>query len=120
MAFSFYDQVVRKTLDPGYRFVAQQLDDWLSVCVPIGGALTEAEVTAFANGLKTYSTDSALALLATTGIANKLRICCPAIVSPAPVGILGDQVRRLTRDPGARRLAGVLDAMRVSCCSNPP
>jgi hypothetical protein len=52
MPSSFYDQVVRKTLDPGYRFVAQQLDGWGSLCTPVGGPLTQAEVAAFANGLK--------------------------------------------------------------------
>ena len=119
MAFSFYDQVVRRTLDPGYRFVAQQLDGWGSLCTPVGGSLSQSEVTAFANGLKTLSTDPALAMLA-TGIADQILNCCPALVSPAMGGIIGNQVRRLTLDPGARRLAGVLDAMRVSCCSNPP
>ena len=119
MAFSFYDQVVRKTLDPGYRFVAQQLDGWGSLCTPVGGSLTQAEVTTFANGLKTLSTDPALAMLA-TGIADQILNCCPAMVAPALGGIFGTQVRRLTLDPGARRLAAVLDAMRVSCCSNLP
>jgi hypothetical protein len=119
MASSFYDQVVRKTLDPGYRFVAQQLDNWGTLCTPIGGALSDAELTTFANGLKTYSTDPALALLV-SGVKDRIVACCPAIVSPSVGGIIGNQVRRLTIDPGARRLAGVLDAMRVSCCSNPP
>ena len=119
MAFSFYDQVVRKTLDPGYRFVAQQLDGWGSLCTPVGGSLTPAEVATFANGLKTFSLDPALTLLV-SGIADRIVLCCPALVSPSVGGIIGNQVRRLTLDPGARRLAGVLDAMRVSCCSNPP
>ena len=119
MASSFYDQVVRKTLDPGYRFVAQQIDNWGTLCTPIGGALSEAELTAFANGMRTYSTDPALALLV-SATATKMVACCPAMVSPLSGGIIGNQVRRLTIDPGARRLAYVLDAMRVSCCSNPP
>ena len=119
MASSFYDQVVRKTLDPGYRFVAQQIDNWGTLCTPIGGALSEAELTAFANGLKVLSTDPALALLV-SGVADRIVACCPAIVSPSEGGIFGNQVRRLTLDPGARRLAAVLDAMRVSCCSNLP
>lgn len=119
MPLSFYDQVVRKTLDPGYRFVAQQVDNWGTLCTPIGGALSEAELTAFANGMKTCSTDPALPLLV-SAIATKLVACCPAMVSPVLGGTIGNQVRALTLDPGARRLAAVLDAMRVSCCSNLP
>lgn len=47
-----------------------------------------------------------------SGIADRIVLCCPALVSPSVGGIIGNQVRRLTLDPGARRLAGVLDAMR--------
>lgn len=119
MPSSFYDRVVRKTLDPGYRFIAQQVDNWGTLCTPVGGSLTQAEVAAFANGLKVLSTDPALALLV-SGVADRIVACCPAIVSPSEGGIFGNQVRRLTLDPGARRLAAVLDAMRVSCCSNLP
>ena len=39
------------------------------------------------------------------GIADRIVLCCPALVSPSVGGIIGNQVRRLTLDPGARRLA---------------
>lgn len=74
----------------------------------MGGSLTPAEVATFANGLKTFSLDPALTLLV-SGIADRIVLCCS--VSPSVGGIIGNQVRRLTLDPGARRLAGVLDAV---------
>lgn len=108
------ERIAQLTIDGGYRRIAATIEEWGSLCIPLGGSIPLDVVAGIATSLATFSRDPALANLAPV-VANLMGNCCPAQVSPV-AGDLTTQVRALTLDPGAVRLASVLDSMRVSCC----
>lgn len=107
-------QVIKATLDPGYRRVAQLLDDWDSGCDCIGGSIPPAQVDAFSNALLTQSLDPALKILA-PALGALMGNCCNAVASPL-LGEVNAMIKLLSLDPGAARLGACIDGMHATCC----
>lgn len=108
-------QVAKLTLDPGYRAVAAIFDGWALDCTCVGGTITPTQIATFAASLKGFSSDPALALIAPV-LANLMGNCCPSVITPT-AGSTTANIRKLTLDPGAARLAMVFDAMALNCCA---
>lgn len=109
-------QVFMATLDPGYRRVAQLLDEWDSGCTCVGGSIPPAQVDAYTNALLTQSLDPALKILA-PALGALMGNCCNAVASPVP-GEVNAMIKLLTLDTGAARLGSCIDAMHATCCDN--
>lgn len=109
-------QVTRATLDPGYRRVAQVLDDWANTCDCVGGSVPAPEIVSYSNDLLKLSLDPALKILA-PALAAAMGNCCNTMV-PAENGATAQVIRRLTLDPGAIRLGAAVDSMRNHCCED--
>lgn len=107
-------QVARLTSDPGYRAVGTLVDNWEANCDCLGGGLPAAAVNEMKASLIPLSLDPALALLAPV-IATLMGNCCTASVTPVKA-TMANAIGLLTLDPGAVRVAMVLDAMKASCC----
>lgn len=112
----FAVQVAKLTLDPGYRAVAVMLDDWTVGCTCMGAGLPPSAGDTLAASLKIWSLDPALAVVAQAA-GSVMATCCSAAVTPA-AGPRANGIALLTLDPGAIRVAMVLDAMQQHCCDS--
>lgn len=113
---SYLVQVTRATVDPGYRRVAQVLDDWATTCECVGGSVPAPEIDTYSQDLQKLSLDPALKILA-PALAAAMGNCCNTMVA-AEYGETSQVIRRLTLDPGAIRLGAALDSMRNHCCDD--
>lgn len=108
-------QVIKLTLDPGYRKVAEMLDDWASGCDCEGGTIPLSTQQSYAQALITYSLDPALKILA-PAIVVIMGNCCTTPATITHGGEVNNLIKRLTLDPGARRLGSCIDGMHAECC----
>lgn len=107
-------QVIRATLDPGYRLVAQLLDEWAEGCDCEDGSIPSSQVEAYIQSLLRLSLDPALKILA-PAMGALMGNCCETVTDPQP-GAMNTVIKRLTLDPGARLLASCIDGMHAHCC----
>lgn len=108
-------QVSKLTVDPGYRKVAEMLDDWESGCDCEGGSIPLPTQQSYSQALMTYSLDPALKVLA-PAIVVIMGNCCTTPATITPGGEVNNLIKRLTLDPGARRLGSCIDGMHAECC----
>ena len=108
--------VVGLTLDPGYRFIAEQFDLAVGGCTCVGpGPIPDPLLIAWANQIKAQSLDPACAYLA-AAFAGQAQACCPSL--PVPLDSeMAAGARFRTLDPGARLLGQMLDGFINTCCT---
>lgn len=106
------------TLDPGYRFVAEQFDIAVGGCTCVGpGPIPDPVLIDWANQIKAQSLDPACAYLA-GALAGQAQACCPTLPNPLD-SEMAQGARNRTLDPGARLLGKLLDGFITSCCTGP-
>lgn len=106
--------VVGLSLDPGYRFVAEQFDIVSGTCTCPGPGPDPQAVEALVESLKKLSLDPACTYLANQ-FGAKILTCCPTLPAFLP-GEFSVGAENRTLDPGARKLGKLLVGLTNTCC----
>ena len=105
------------SIDPGYRFIGQQLEIAIAGCTCVGpGPIPDPVLIDWANQIKAQSLDPACNFMA-SALAQTALGCCPTVPSPIN-GQIAAGARDRTLDPGARMLGKLLDGFVDNCCSD--
>lgn len=106
------------SVDPGYRFIGQQLEIAIAGCTCVGpGPIPDPVLIDWANQIKAQSLDPACAYLA-GAFAGQVQACCATLPNPLDAE-MAQGARNATLDPGARVLGRLLDGFISSCCTGP-